>query len=93
MGQGEPRVPRRLGGLSTAQGPSAQALGLSAARRRELHRTAKAICRSAEERAEVNDTDPVADVYTALLALASDMDLTYEELCEVERYCAVAGYY
>lgn len=93
MGKGGPRVPRRLGGLNAAQGPSAQALGLGAQRRRELYRIAKAICRSAEERAEAHDTDPVADVYTALLALASDMDVTYEELCEVERYCAAAGYY
>lgn len=92
MGKGGPRVPRRLGGLSTDAGPSAQALGLSAKRRRELYRIAKAICRSAEERAEARDTDPIAEVYTALIALACDDDLTYEDQCEVERYCMAAGY-
>ena len=72
---------------------SAQALELGARRRRELYRMAKAICRSAEERAEARGTDPVEEVWVSITALTHDTDLSYDELCEVERYCMAGGYW
>lgn len=92
MGQGWTRISRRLGGLSREHSSGAQAPGLSATRRRQLYRTAKAICRSAQERADTSGVDADEEVRIALLGLEHDTDMSFDEYCEVERYCMREGF-